>query len=128
MNEVEAIAAETTREIVLKKVRSSVTVPVSKSLLENMNLELIADIIKEDIVVAMMSLYAPGSEHTVKHEVWVGEVPDGRWQMFKAALGLPHRTKDIYGPYTCIFKVCPHVDVPDRTTHFHWMADPPEES
>lgn len=32
---------------------------------------------------------------------------------------------DNYGPYTCVFKVCPHVNVPNRTTHFHWMADPP---
>jgi hypothetical protein len=117
------ISAPEVVKIALTKVKSRIMIPISGELLRSAKVDVLSDIVADDIVVAMVDLYAPASKREVKADVWVCEVPDGRWQMFKAALGLPYQTRDIYGPSTTIYSVCPHLDIESRSSHFEWLSD-----
>lgn len=115
--------AEDVKTLVIEKVKSNVMVPVAGEILRNMQYRVQAtDLIAMDIAEGIASVYAPASSHEVDAHVWVCEVPDGRWQMFKAALGLRHRTKDVYGPKKTVYHVCPHLNFADNKTHIEWLS------
>ena len=108
-------------ELVLQRIKGSAHTYVNPKLVRHAaSVDVVVDAVAEDLWHTMLELYVPGTEHKVDRKVWVEEVPATRWDMFKAALGLPHATRDICAPDTTVFKVCPQLEL--RGDQLAWMG------